>query len=58
MENVSKFEAARRFLCNPANSHNCEECPENRDFSSWPGTRLPCGQFHCWVDLTNKEPDD
>ena len=37
------------FMYNPENVGHCEGCPENRDFSSWPGHRLPCGQFHCWV---------
>ena len=38
------------FMNNPANSGNCSECPANEDFSEWPGYRLPCGQFNCWVD--------
>lgn len=39
------------FMCNSENSHNCESCPENNNFNSWPGNRKPCGQFNCWVDL-------
>lgn len=34
-----------KFMCNPANIHNCDFCPENRDFSG----RYPCGQQNCWV---------
>lgn len=30
---------------------NCEKCPENRGFDSWPGYRLPCGQFKCWCEI-------
>lgn len=40
-----------KFMNNPSNSHNCAQCPENAGFDAWPGNRLPCGQFHCWVDL-------
>jgi len=42
-------EQVRGFLYNPANVLNCKDCPMNEDFSSWPGTRLKCGQFRCWV---------
>lgn len=48
-------QAYRAFMYDPENSHNCAECPENEDFSDWPGTRLPCGQFRCWVDCHCEE---
>ena len=51
------FDETRRWLCDPDNSCNCDECPMNEEFSSWPGTRLPCGQFQCWVDVNNKDSD-
>lgn len=38
------------FMCNPENSHNCENCPENKGDDGWQG-RWPCGQWHCWVNL-------
>lgn len=38
------------FMCNPENSHNCENCPENKRDDGWQG-RWPCGQWHCWVNL-------
>lgn len=38
-----------KFMCNPKNSHNCDECPENKNSDSWQG-KLPCGQQNCWVD--------
>lgn len=38
-----------KFMYNPRNSHNCDCCPENQGFA-WPETKLPCGQFKCWVD--------
>lgn len=41
----------RRFMADSSNAHNCEHCPANQDFSEWPGHRLPCGQFNCWVTL-------
>ena len=44
----------KEFMFNEENSMNCENCPENHGFSAWPENRLPCGQFHCWVDLHNK----
>lgn len=39
------------FMYNPENIEQCDCCPENQGFSSWPGHRLPCGQFNCWVVL-------
>lgn len=39
------------FMFNEENSHKCESCPANEGHSSWPGFRLPCGQFNCWVDV-------
>lgn len=38
-----------QFMSDPANSHNCGNCPENRNYDNWQG-KLPCGQQHCWVD--------
>lgn len=46
------------FMNDANNSHNCAQCPENAGFDAWPGNRLPCGQFHCWVDLHNCDGDD
>lgn len=46
-----KIKREQEFMGNPDNSHNCSECPDNREFSDWPGTRLPCGQFHCNVEI-------
>ncbi len=48
----------RKFMNNPENSHNCANCPENYNASAWPGHRLPCGQFHCWVDLHCEDCED
>lgn len=36
------------FMGSRENSHNCDECPENKGFDSWEG-KLPCGQQNCWV---------
>lgn len=36
------------FMCNPKNSHNCIECPENT--GNFKDDVLPCGQQNCWVD--------
>lgn len=38
-----------KFMYNPKNSYNCDECPENINSDSWQG-KLPCGQQNCWVD--------
>lgn len=46
-----------RWMCNPDNLYNCEECPENHGFSRWPETRKPCGQFRCWVAIHCKVED-
>lgn len=40
------------FMCDPKNSHNCNECPERE---SGCGDGLPCGQQHCWVDAHCEE---
>lgn len=37
---------------------NCSECIYNNGSSSWPGNRLPCGQFHCWEEITPYEDED
>ena len=47
-----------RWMCNPDNLYNCEDCPENHGFSRWPETRKPCGQFHCWVAIHCKDVED
>ena len=43
-------ERYKQFMYGKSNCMNCEDCPENRGFDPWPENRLPCGQFHCWVD--------
>lgn len=53
---MTTAEKIKEFDCNPANSHNCEECPRNNGFSGWQN-RLPCGQQNCWVDVTCQEGD-
>ena len=45
------------FMQTPENERNCPSCPENKGFSEWPGHRLPCGQFHCWVTMHCKEDE-
>lgn len=37
---------------------DCAECIYNIEASTWPGNRLPCGQFACWYDLTPYEEDE
>lgn len=51
-ERIAFNNAIRRWLADPKNSCNCEECPYNEHSNSngWQG-QYPCGQFHCWVDL-------
>lgn len=38
------------FMMDPANHRKCSGCPENCGADSGSGWRLPCGQYHCWVD--------
>lgn len=45
----------KEFVSNPENVCNCDICPQNEGFSSWPGNQLPCGQFRCWVSLHTEE---
>ena len=47
-----------KFMNDKNNEHNCAQCPENAGFDAWPGNRLPCGQFHCWVDLHNCDDEE
>lgn len=46
------------FMFDSNNICNCTSCPENQNFSAWPGRRLPCGQFNCWVSLYCEKDDD
>lgn len=48
---VAENEAVKDFDCNPENSRKCSDCPHNQNFSDWQD-KLPCGQWHCWVDVT------
>lgn len=44
----------REFFSNPENICKCKRCPDDEDRrSEWDRTRniLPCGQFHCAVDV-------
>ena len=43
-----------KFLTNPDNCYNCQECPQNMGASDWQ-SRLPCGQWHCWVVLHTQD---
>lgn len=40
----------RDWLCNPENAFCCHECPYEMEHPSHDA--LPCGQYHCWVELT------
>ena len=41
------------FMFNEENEFNCENCPDNRGFSTW-GGNFPCGQQNCWVTCHNQ----
>lgn len=45
----------RKFMADPSNAMKCDGCPANEGFSDWPETRLPCGQFNCWVTMHQQE---
>lgn len=44
-EEIRKY---KEFMYNEDNSHNCSKCPENNEMQG--NGKLPCGQYHCWVD--------
>ena len=48
---IEKVGEIRAFDSDPENIRNCKACPRNEEFSSWEG-KLPCGQQHCWVEVT------
>lgn len=41
----------KKFMANIDNSHRCNNCPANEGKE---GDVLPCGQYHCWVDVHNE----
>lgn len=49
-------EKIKEFDCNLENSGKCSGCPHNVGSSDWGGNR-PCGQQHCWVDVTCREDE-
>lgn len=40
----------REFLADSDNIRNCEVCPYKMKHPSYDA--LPCGQYHCWVELS------
>jgi len=51
MSNEQNKENEKVFsLLDEDNYMNCTECPYNEEFDDWQN-RLPCGQWHCWVDV-------
>ena len=58
LEIVEALNEYVRWVYNPDNLYNCEDCLENHGFSRWPETRKPCGQFHCWVAIHCKDVED
>ena len=48
----------KRFMFDSKNIHNCSECPENEGYAAWPETKLPCGQFCCWIEIYTADPID
>lgn len=49
----------RAWLFNPSNICNCTECSHQHDILQPSRDQLPCGQYHCWVDITcNDSADD
>lgn len=48
------------FMNNPENIRNCSNCPERLTRACQSEALLPCGQQHCWVDLTvtDRDADD
>ena len=52
-EHPPEIEGYRCFINNPDNSHRCDICPHNIGCK----VALPCGQYHCWVDLHTTRED-
>ena len=50
-EEAETIKTHRQWLANPANSHNCSECYLNTGCKHLYENILPCGQYHCLVDL-------
>lgn len=48
-----EVEAYKAFMYDKGNVHNCANCPENR-MENRSNNQLPCGQYHCWVELHQK----
>lgn len=48
-----EVEAYKAFMYNMDNAHNCANCPENRMENR--SNQLPCGQYHCWVELHHQK---
>ena len=48
--------AYSEWMATESNSHNCANCPHAHDCHNWQerADRVegPCGQQHCWVDVT------
>lgn len=40
----------REFLADPDNIGKCDVCPYKMKHPSYDA--LPCGQYHCWVELS------
>ena len=54
--NSPELTAYRKFMDTPDNILNCDECPDKQDHPSWE-MPLPCGQQHCWVEITCRNDD-
>lgn len=48
-------EEIKAFLHNEENILNCAECPYNNGET---GDVLPCGQYHCWVEVHTKGEEE
>ena len=46
----SMNELMREFGGDPENVYNCDVCPWKKTHSGH--DQLPCGQYHCWVELS------
>lgn len=50
------FEEVLKFDLNSENCFKCEGCPHNIGASDWQGV-YPCGQWHCWVELSTRKEE-
>jgi|GEM_PF-7009510 len=50
MDKIRVFIESSSKVMYSDNIMNCDQCPYKMKHPSWDA--LPCGQYHCWVELS------